>query len=300
MKIKQLMLLILVLTSNIFCSAQTENEKKEQIKLDELHKETYQKRDSLSKLYKKYFDEIKTNQNELVKQNLEVKIEELDKLTELNNSKELNNEFDFVSQNPNSYNSLKLLREKIKRRESMKLYETFEKLYNKLNVEIQKSEKGIEFKTELDNFRNSKIGSYAPEFIVKDLNNNLLSLSSFKNNKYVLIDFWASWCGPCREDFGFLKEIYSKYNQKGFEIISVSRDENTELWRKAIIKDKVELWQHFSTKENNSNIESLYFVSAIPQKILIDKNGMIIGRWKGGGKENKTEMEKILNEIFSN
>lgn len=300
MEIKYLILSILVFVTNIFCVAQTENEKKEQIKLDEIHRETYLKRDSLGNLYKKYFTEIKTNENELVKQNLEIKIEELDKFSELNNLNELNNELDFVSQNPNSYNSLKLLKEKIKRRESMKFYETFEKLYKKLNIEIQKSEKGIEFKIELDNFRNSKIGSYAPEFIVKDLNNNALSLSSFKNNKYILIDFWASWCAPCREDFRFLKEIYSKYNQKGFEIINVSRDENTELWRLAIIKDKVDLWKHFSTKENNSNIESLYFVSAIPQKILIDKNGIIIGRWKGGGKENKDEIEKILNEIFSN
>ena len=90
------MLFILVLASNHFCSAQTENEKKEQIKLDELHKETYKKRDSLGKLYRNYFDEIKTNQNELVKQNLEVKIEELDKLSELNNSKELNNELIYL------------------------------------------------------------------------------------------------------------------------------------------------------------------------------------------------------------
>ena len=297
MKIKYL---ILIFTLNFICSAQTENEKNEEIKLDELHRETYQKRDSLVELYKKYFTELKTNENELVKQNLEIKIEELDRLTESNNSKELKNELNFVSQNPNSFNSLKLLREKIKRRESMKLYETFEKLYMKLNVDIQKSAKGIEFKTELDNFKNSKIGSYAPEFIVKDLNNNSLSLSSFKNNKYVLLDFWASWCSPCREDFSFLKEIYSKYKHKDFEIINISRDENTELWRKAIIKDNVDMWKHFSTKENNSNIENMYFVSAIPQKVLIDKNGIIIGRWKGGGKENKEEMEKILNEIFKN
>jgi thiol-disulfide isomerase/thioredoxin len=132
------------------------------------------------------------------------------------------------------------------------------------------------------------------------VNANLLQLSSYKNNKYVLLDFWASWCGPCREDFPFLKEMYSKYQHKGFEIISVTKDEKLDLWRATIQKENVEKWKHFSIKENKSTIENTYAVTGIPVKILIDKDGNIIGRWIGSSAEIKAEIENMITEIFHN
>ncbi|HBK82671.1 MAG TPA: TlpA family protein disulfide reductase [Flavobacterium sp.] len=147
-------------------------------------------------------------------------------------------------------------------------------------------------------FKNSRIGSLAPDFILKDVNRKTVRLSSFHKNQYVLIDFWASWCSSCREDFPFLKELYTKYKDQGLEFISISIDENPQSWKKAIEKEKIEIWKQISTKENKSTIEDTYVVTAIPVKILIDKEGIIIGRWVGGGSEKETAIEKMITEIF--
>ena len=92
--------------------------------------------------------------------------------------------------------------------------------------------------------------------------------------------------------------MYSKYKNKGLEFISISKDENLQSWKKAIEKEKIEIWKQISTKENKSTIEDAYVVTAIPVKILIDKEGIIIRRWIGSGEENKASIEKILTEIF--
>ncbi|MNY50209.1 Thiol-disulfide oxidoreductase ResA [compost metagenome] len=126
----------------------------------------------------------------------------------------------------------------------------------------------------------------------------MIPLATFREKKYVLIDFWASWCEPCRDDLPFLKDTYEKYKDKGFEIISISRDKNLNSWRKAIADEKIGLWKHISVAENQTKIEDNYLVTAIPVKILINKRGEIIGRWKGSGDENKMELKKILEKTF--
>lgn len=84
----------------------------------------------------------------------------------------------------------------------------------------------------------------------------------------------------------------------GFEIISITKDQDLDKWKNAIAKEKIAIWKQISTLENDDSIEKKYFVSGIPHKVLIDKNGVIIGKWKGGGEKNKNELQQILAEIF--
>ena len=239
----------------------------------------------------------KTTLNEK-RETIQSKLDSLQSQMSETNSKDIKNEFEYIRKNPSYSEAPNLLIYRLKRREGLKLFDEIYNLNNLLPSEVQNSEKGKELKQTLIDFAGSKIGSNAPRFFLTDINNTKISLNQFEEKGYVLIDFWASWCAPCRQDFPFLKEMYSKYKDKGLNIISLSRDENSEAWRKAIIKDSIELWTHASIKENNSDVEKKYFVNAIPVKILINKEGIIIGKWRGGGEENKEEIRKLFTEIF--
>jgi thiol-disulfide isomerase/thioredoxin len=299
MSIRFFLVFIAIYISCSSLQGQELNIQDDYFRLEEIKRDTSNKRDSISKLYKIYFDKISKANDTLIKNDLQNKINDLDVFSEQNNSRETSLEFDFVKQNPSSFVSLDLLLYRLQRREGMKLYDTFNSLYNSLAIEIRNSEKGELMRKKLTDFKNSSVGNLAPDFTLKDINGNQFTLSSFGNKKYILIDFWASWCAPCRQDFPFLKEIYNKYNVMGFDIINISTDENIDSWRKAIVNDNIGMWKHFSIKENVSSIEDLYFVTAIPVKILINNDGVIIGRWRGGGEENKAELKKNLNEIFN-
>ena len=209
-------------------------------------------------------------------------------------------DFEFIKKNPNSFMAPDLLSNILIEEDEQIPYDSIKNLYNKLAPEVKKSYDGKQLAEKLIYFENSRVGSLAPDFKVNDVDAKSLQLSSFKNNKYVLLDFWASWCGPCREDFPFLKEIYSKYKEKGLEIIGVTKDQKLDSCRATIQKENIEKWKHFSIKENESTIEDTYVVTAIPVKILIDKQGKIIGRWLGSSAENKVAIENMITKIFEN
>jgi peroxiredoxin len=264
------------------------------------------KLDSIYNLKSKLYNNINIEKDSLIKSDLQKKIYNVEKLIEKYNINDIQLEFDFIKQNPSSFVTLDLLSFRLRRREGIQYYETISKLLVNLAINVQSSGNGMLLKKALINFKQSGIGNTTPYFIAKDINNESISIADFKNQKYILIDFWASWCAPCRNDFSFLQEIYSKYNKKGFDIISISTDKDSELWKNAIIKDNIQMWKHISIKENsNTNlsgvtfpIEDIYFVTSIPVKVLINKEGIIIGRWRGGGNENKDEIAKLLFEIF--
>jgi thiol-disulfide isomerase/thioredoxin len=275
------------------------NYSKTQLEYDSLNviiSSTSAKRDSLHIYYRIYIDQLKSVKDTTVQNEINLKIEELDRVSKINNDKEIQLELDFIDKHPSSFLTFDLLKFRIKRGDLN--YEIVKAKFDSLSSEIQNGLAGIEFNIFLQKIKESSIGGLAPDFEGKDVNAKPIKLSSFRNNKYVLLDFWASWCAPCREEFPFLKKMYSKYKEKGFEIINVSRDEKLESWRNAILKDKIGEWKHFSTKENSSAIESIYIITGIPVKILINKEGLIVGKWKGGGEENKIAIEKILTEIF--
>lgn len=122
-----------------------------------------------------------------------------------------------------------------------------------------------------------KIGDPAPNITLNDVNGNPISLHSLKG-KVVLIDFWASWCGPCRAANEDIVEIYTNYNPKGFEIYSISLDKKKEPWLKAIRDDKLPWKSHVTDfQEWNSPAALLYGIEALPGTFLVDENGIIIG-----------------------
>lgn len=266
--------------------------------LKKIHKGTDEKRDSLANAYKTTRDSLEKTADSLIKKQLLNTIDSLDKAFEENNQKELFFEFEFIEKNPTDPIALEIMLYKVYRRESMNSYDTFNYLFSRLSTELKSSQRGKQLREVLTQINNSKIGSFAPNFTLKDINGQNLNLNSYKNKNYILLDFWASWCVPCRADFPFLKEVYDRYHSKGLEIINISRDDDINAWRQAISKDGISSWRHISTKLNDSKILSDYFVSAIPVKVLIDKDGRIIGRWLGGGDVNKKDLKELLEKYL--
>lgn len=138
------------------------------------------------------------------------------------------------------------------------------------------------------------IGNMAPDIILSNPEGEQVALSSLKG-KYVLIDFWASWCGPCRQESPNLVRIYKKYNPKGFEIYSVSLDKEESAWVKAIKDDRLN-WIHVSDlKFWDSAAAKLYNVQSIPFTLLIDKEGKIIAKALRGRELEDTLLRVLVN-----
>ncbi len=122
-------------------------------------------------------------------------------------------------------------------------------------------------------------GMQAPDFVLNDVNGKPVKFSDFyKKNKVTMVDFWASWCGPCRRFNPTLVEIHKEFKKKGFDIIGVSLDRDKDSWVKAIKNDNLN-WEHVSDLAYwNCEVAKLYHVRFIPQSIFVDQNGIIIKR----------------------
>jgi peroxiredoxin len=130
------------------------------------------------------------------------------------------------------------------------------------------------------NTKDLKIGSIAPQIIAKDLDGNLVKLSDFKG-KLILLDFWASWCGPCIESKKDLRKLYQKYSATGFEILSFSLDDNKSSWKNASIRDRINWINVSDLKAYYSKQAALYKVRGIPKSYLIDAEGIILRIFDG-------------------
>lgn len=120
-----------------------------------------------------------------------------------------------------------------------------------------------------------KIGDMSPDINLPNAKDSVVSLSSF-HGKVVLLDFWASWCSPCRALNPGLGKLYSKYKQKGFEIFAISIDNKKSAWLKAILQDKIKYTQVNDKAGWNSLIAEKYHVEEMPSSFLLDKEGRIV------------------------
>ncbi|MDR3341093.1 MAG: AhpC/TSA family protein [Candidatus Symbiothrix sp.] len=154
-----------------------------------------------------------------------------------------------------------------------------ESLFASLSPELKNSSDGKKYAAKIESWKNTSIGAIAPNFTQNDPDGNPVKLSDFRG-KYVLLDFWASWCGPCRKENPNVVKAYNDYKDKGFTVLGVSLDNEKghSAWLAAIEKDQL-TWTHVSDlKYWNNEAAKLYAINAIPANFLLDPNGKIIGR----------------------
>jgi len=182
----------------------------------------------------------------------------------------------FISQNPNSFISLVALTEvagpDIDKAE-------IEPIYKNLSAALKNTQIAKAFEKRLYYDKPTSVGKIAPDFTQNDVNNKPVRLSDFKG-KYVLLDFWASWCGPCRAENPNVLAAYQKYKDKNFTVLGVSLDQpgKKDAWLAAIKADGL-LWTQVSDLQFwNNAAAKLYEITSIPQNFLIDPNGKIIAK----------------------
>jgi peroxiredoxin len=150
-------------------------------------------------------------------------------------------------------------------------------LYDTLSTGVKASYFGKKLGDAVKAAESTSIGATALDFTLPDVNGKPVSLSSYKG-KYVLLDFWASWCGPCRQENPNVVKAYNQFKDKGFDVLGVSLDQKKEDWEKAIAADKL-TWTHVSDLKYWDNAAAkLYGIQAIPASFLLDKEGKIIGK----------------------
>lgn len=170
-----------------------------------------------------------------------------------------------------------------------------ERRYESLDESVKNGFYGSIVKDQIANGKVGRVGSQASEFTQADTEGRQVSLSSFRG-KYVLIDFWASWCRPCRMENPNVVKAFNKYKAKNFTVLGISLDRERNSWLKAIKDDKLGWTQLSDLKFWNNEVAAKYNIQSIPQNFLIDPSGKIIGKNLRGAELDNT-LAKVLASV---
>lgn len=198
----------------------------------------------------------------------------------------------FPEKNPTSFLSVLLLDNMFNQPEVN--IQKIKTVYRSLAPKLQKTKPGLSIKTKIDNYKEIAVGNVAPDFSGPTPDGKTLSLKAALG-KVTIIDFWASWCGPCRKENPNVVALYNEFHEKGLNIIGVSLDKESAKWKEAIAKDGL-TWSHVSNLQFWTDpIAVLYNIKSIPATYILDEKGVIIAT-NLRGEELRAKIESILNK----
>ncbi|HDR52377.1 MAG TPA: AhpC/TSA family protein [Mariniphaga anaerophila] len=184
---------------------------------------------------------------------------------------------DFVRNNPGSFAAPYFL----SRVQFGMEVDELDKLVSALDPKLKEVPSIVALAERIEKLKTVAVGQIAPDFTMNDPDGNPVKFSEiYKQNEYTLIDFWAAWCGPCRQENPNIVAVYNDYKDKGFSVFGVSLDRDRDAWLKAIDDDKL-TWHHVSDLAYwNNAAAQMYAVNSIPASLIVDKNGKIIAKNK--------------------